>query len=178
MTLKRFGRALERVVGVDVHEGEWTLVLLLFANLFLLLLAYYVLKVIREPLILLTGGAVSRSVARGIQALVLAAAVPGYAFVANRVEPSRLVKWVLAFFTASLAGFSLIKGGGVKAGFLFFVWLGVFGTLAVAQFWSLAADVFSETAGRRLFPLVAIGGTMGSIAGAQLAARSLHRLET
>jgi AAA family ATP:ADP antiporter len=178
MPLKRFGRGLQRIVGVKVNDGEWPLVLLLFANLFLLLLSYYVLKVIREPLILLTGGAVSRSVARGVQAFVLALAVPGYAFVANRVEPSRLVKWVLAFFTVSLAGFSLIGRAGVSAGFLFFVWLGVFSTLAIAQFWSLATDVFSEMDGRRLFPFVAVGGTMGSIVGAQLAARALHRLQS
>jgi AAA family ATP:ADP antiporter len=178
MPLKRMGKALQRVVGVKVNDGEWRLVLLLFANLFLLLLAYYVLKVIREPLILLTGNAVSRSVARGVQALLLALAVPGYAFVANRIEPSRLVKWVLAFFTASLAGFAFIGRAGVSAGFLFFVWLGVFSTLAIAQFWSLATDVLSEQQGRRLFPLVAVGGTMGSIAGAQLAARALHKLQS
>lgn len=45
--------------------------LLFFANLFLLLVAYYILKVIREPLILLEGGAVERSYARGLQAGLL-----------------------------------------------------------------------------------------------------------
>jgi AAA family ATP:ADP antiporter len=176
--LRRAGATMEAVVGVKIEPGEWTLVLLMFANLFFLLLAYYVLKVIREPLILLNGGPVSRSIARGVQALVLAAAVPAYAFVANRVEPSRLVKWVLAFFTVSLTVFALLGRAGVQAGFVFFVWLGVFSSLAIAQFWSLANDVFNEADGRRLFPFVAVGGTMGSIGGAQLAARSLHRLES
>jgi AAA family ATP:ADP antiporter len=174
----RLATSMETVVGVKIEAGEWTLVLLMFANLFLLLLAYYVLKVIREPLILLNGGPVSRSIARGAQALVLAACVPGYAFVANRVEPARLVKWVLAFFAASLTVFALLGRVGVQAGFLFFVWLGVFSTLAIAQFWSLANDVFNESDGRRLFPFVAVGGTIGSIGGAQLAARSLHRLQS
>ena len=62
---RRAGLGIERVVGSDVHEGEWRLVVLFFANLFLLLTAYYILKVIREPLILLGGGAVRRSYARG-----------------------------------------------------------------------------------------------------------------
>src|SRR5687767_3453562 len=57
---QRAVRATERVIGADVQDGEWRLVLLFFANLFLLLTAYYILKVIREPLILLGGGAVSR----------------------------------------------------------------------------------------------------------------------
>ena len=53
---RRLRRSIERLVGSDVHTGEWYLVLLFFANLFLLLTAYYILKVIREPLILMAGG--------------------------------------------------------------------------------------------------------------------------
>ena len=72
--LKRLGRAIEGLVGSDVHPGEWRLVLAFVINLFLLLTAYYILKVLREPLILLGGGAVSRSYARGLQAGLLALA--------------------------------------------------------------------------------------------------------
>jgi hypothetical protein len=92
--LRRLGRGLERLVGSDVHPGEWRLVLAFFVNLFLLLTAYYILKVVREPLILLGGGAVSRSYARGLQAGLLALVIPAYRILANRVEPARLVKWV------------------------------------------------------------------------------------
>jgi ATP:ADP antiporter, AAA family len=61
---------------------------------------------------------------------------------------------------------------GVAVGFSFFVWLGIFSTLVIAQFWSLANDLFSEGEGKRLFPLVAAGGTLGGIVGAQIAARA------
>jgi ATP:ADP antiporter, AAA family len=174
---RRAGRAVERLIGSDVHPGEWQLVLLFFANLFLLLTAYYILKVIREPLILLGGGAVSRSYARGLQAVLLAVIIPGYSLLANRVEPDRLVKWIMGFFVACLGGFYLLGNLGVPVGFSFFVWLGIFSTLAIAQFWSLATDLLTEGEGKRLFPLVAVGGTVGGIFGAQIAARAAGWLD-
>ena len=175
--LRRLGRGLERLVGSDVHPGEWRLVLAFFINLFLLLTAYYILKVVREPLILLGGGAVSRSYARGLQAGVLALVIPAYSLLANRVEPARLVKWVVGFFVVTLVGFFSLGHAGLRMGFAFFVWLGIFSTLSIAQFWSLANDLLSEADGRRLFPLVAAGGTVGGIVGAQIAARTLGRVD-
>lgn len=174
---RRMGRGIEHIVGADVHPGEWRVVLLLFANLFLLLTAYYILKVIREPLILLGGGAVKRSYARGLQAVVLSLIIPTYSVLANRVEPDRLVKWVLGFFGACLVAFFFLGHAGVPLGFAFFVWLGIFSTLSIAQFWSLANDLLSEAEGKRLFPLVAAGGTLGGIVGAQVAARALSWLD-
>lgn len=171
--MERAGRAIERLIGADVRHGEWHLALLFFANLFLLLAAYYILKVIREPLILLGGGAVSRSYARGVQAGLLALLVPAYSFLANRYEPARLVKWIMGFFAACLIVFFALGSAGVAVGFAFFVWLGMFATLSIAQFWSLANDVMTRDEGRRLFPFVAAGGTTGGIAGAQIAARTI-----
>ncbi|HVZ72897.1 MAG TPA: translocase [Polyangia bacterium] len=172
--LRRIGRGLEHVVGAEVREGEWTLVFLFFINLFLLLTAYYILKVIREPLILMGGGAVSRSYARGLQAGVLVLVVPAYSLIANRLEPSKLVKWVLAFFVVTLGAFFIAGRVGAPLGFPFFVWLGIFSTLSIAQFWSLANDLLTEEEGHRLFPLVAAGGTVGGILGAQIAAHALR----
>jgi AAA family ATP:ADP antiporter len=170
---RRFARMIEKIVGSDVHDGEWSLVLLCFANLFLLLAAYYILKVIREPLILLSGGAVTRSYARGLQAGLLALLIPCYSLLANRFEPDRLVKWIMTFFVGCLGLFWVLGRLGVPLGFVFFVWLGMFSTLAIAQFWALAVDVMSESEGKRLFPMIAAGGTVGGIAGAQIAARAI-----
>src|SRR4249920_2171527 len=103
--LQRVSRTVERLVGAEVRPGEWHLVLLFFANLFLLLAAYYILKVIREPLILLGGGAVRRNYARGVQAGLLALLVPLYGALANRYEPARLVKWIMGLFAMCLMVF-------------------------------------------------------------------------
>jgi AAA family ATP:ADP antiporter len=175
-SIKKVARSAERIIGADVREGEWRLVLLFFANLFLLLTAYYILKVIREPLILLGGGALQRTYARGLQAGLLVLLVPAYSALANRIDPARLVKWIMALFVASLGGFFLAGRIGLPIGFPFFVWLGVFSTLSIAQFWSLANDQMTEAEGKRLFPLVAVGGTVGGIAGAQFVARGLGHL--
>jgi AAA family ATP:ADP antiporter len=172
----RFSTWFARVVGSDVHESEWKLVILFFANLFLLLTAYYILKVVREPLILLGGSAIQRSYARGLQAGLLVVIIPAYGLLANRVEPARLVHGITAVFVASLAAFFVARREGVGVGFAFFVWLGIFSTLSIAQFWSIANDVMTESQGKRLFPLVAVGGTAGGILGAQFAARAIAHL--
>jgi AAA family ATP:ADP antiporter len=168
---------LQHLVGAEVHDGEWRVVLVSFANLFLLLTAYYILKVVREPLILMSGGAVSRSYARGLQAGLLALLIPAYSLLANRIDPARLVKWVTAFFVLSLVTFYAFGHAGVPLGFPFFVWLGIFSTLSIAQFWSLQNDLMSEADGKRLFPLIAAGGTLGGIVGAQIAAHALRWLD-
>jgi AAA family ATP:ADP antiporter len=173
---KRVGHTIERLLGAEVRAGEGRLVFVFFVNLLLLLTAYYVLKVVREPLILMHGGAVSRSYARGVQAMLLIAIVPVYGLLANRVEPGRLVNWINAFFIVSLGVFVALGALDLSIGFAFFVWLGIFSTMAIAQFWSLANDLFTEVEGKRLFPLVAAGGTLGGIVGSQIAARGLARL--
>jgi AAA family ATP:ADP antiporter len=169
--VRKVTRSVERLVGSEVRPGEWRIVGLFFGNLFLLLTAYYILKVIREPLILLEGGAIERSYARGAQAGLLLLLIPGYGLLANRFEPSRLVKWIMGVFVVSLAVFVTLGQLGVHVGFSFFVWLGIFSTLSIAQFWSLANDMMSEADGKRLFPMVAAGGTLGGIFGSQIAAR-------
>lgn len=166
----RWLRGTETLLGTEVREGEWRLVLLFFANLFLLLTAYYMLKVIREPLVLLEGGAVQRSYARGLQAALSLLVIPAYGILSDRFEPAKLVKWIMGVFVVCVAGFIYLGQLGFHVGFAFYVWLGLFSTLSIAQFWSLASDVLTEAEGVRLFPLVAAGGTLGGICGAQLAA--------
>lgn len=169
-------RALERLAGASVETGERRAIVRFVGALFLLLTAYYILKVVREPLILATGSAVGRSYARAVQAGLLVAVIPLYSALANRIAPAVLVQYVFAFFVISLLAFVGLGHAGMPIGFAFFVWLGIFSTMSIAQFWSLANDLFTESEGERLFPLIAIGGTLGAIAGAQLAARGIGPL--
>jgi AAA family ATP:ADP antiporter len=156
----------------EVRPGEGHTVVLLFFNIFVLLAAYYVLKVVREPLVLATGGAELKVYAAATQALTLVFVVPLYAWIASRVDRMRLIVTVLVAHSACIELFFLLGTAGLPmVGFAFYVWLGVFSSMTVAQFWSLANDIFTKEEGERLFPLIAVGSTAGAPVGAWLASR-------
>lgn len=160
---------LLRIFG-DVRKGEAWLVLLLAANCFVALVAYYVLKVVREPLILNTGGATGKSYAAAIQALLLVGLVPLYGRFLARSDRRRLVQGVVIVFIVCIELFYL--GGAARVpylGFVFFVWVGIFSLAIIAQFWSLANDLHATEQGERLFPVIALGAPLGSVAGSFLA---------
>ena len=54
---------------------------------------------------------------------------------------------------------------GVRIGIAYFLWLGIFNVMVIAQFWAFAADVFSEEQGKRLFPLIGLGSSLGAWLG-------------
>jgi AAA family ATP:ADP antiporter len=168
--VKRLDRAL-RLFG-DVRAGEGTTVLLMCLNVFLLLMAYYVLKTVREPLILLAGGAELKSYAAAAQALTLVAYVPLYGWVSQKLPRQQFLAAVILFFVACIQLFYLGHQTGVPhLGFVFFVWVGIFSLTTIAQFWSYANEIYTRPEGDRLFPLIAIGSTAGAPVGAAAAAR-------
>lgn len=50
-------------------------------------------------------------------------------------------------------------------GQVFFVWLSVVNLFMTGLFWSLMSDCFGPAQSRRMFPLVAVGGTLGALFG-------------
>lgn len=162
---------LERALAVvtEVKAGEGITALLLTLNVFLLLTAYYVIKPVREGLILaMEGGAEKKSYASAAIAVTLLFAVPAYASVANRVSKHKLVVGVTLFFASHLALFWILsKIGPVEKqlGLVFFVWVGVFNMMVVAQFWAFANDLYTEEQGKRLFAIVGIGASLGGAVG-------------
>jgi len=163
-------RAL-RVFG-DVRAGEGATVLLMCLNVFLLLMAYYILKTAREPLILLAGGAELKSYAAAAQALALIAYVPLYGWGAQKLPRQQFLAVVILFFVGCIQAFYLGNAAGLpNLGFIFFVWVGIFSLTTIAQFWSYANEIYTRPEGDRLFPLIAIGSTAGAPLGAAAAAR-------
>jgi AAA family ATP:ADP antiporter len=154
----------------DVRPGEAATVLLLSLNVFLLLTAYYLLKVAREPLILLHGGAEVKSYASVGQSILLVFVASAYSWLAAHVGRTMLVTWVTLFFAANLLGFWALGTHGVQLGVPFFLWVGIFNLVTIAQFWSFAADIYTEDQGKRLFPIVGIGSSIGAVGGATIAA--------
>jgi len=149
----------------DVRRDEAASALLMTLLIFLLLAAYYLMKTGREILILTEGGAAVKSYSSAGQALLLVFVVPAYGAFASRVTPVRLVTWVTLFFTVHQALFAVAVAAGLRVGILYFLWLGIFNLMVVAQFWAFASDVYSEEQGRRLFPLIGVGGSLGAWVG-------------
>lgn len=135
----------------DVRGGEGFTALLLMSNLFLLLTAYLIIKVVREALILGEGGAVVKSYAAAGQALLLLGVVPLYSVVASRVRRIQLINGVTSFCILVFFLFYLLGRLGFALGVPFFLWVGIFNLFVIAQFWSFANDLYSEEQGKRLF---------------------------
>ncbi len=154
----------------DVRRGEGPTALTLLATLFVILCGYYVCKTVREPLILADAGAEAKAYASGLQALVLMLAVPAYSRVAAQVSRRTLVVGLTLFFVVNIEIFWLLGTVGMPyLGIAFFVWVGIFNNAIVAQFWSYANDIYRPDRGARLFPVIAIGATLGSPVGAWVA---------
>jgi len=77
----------------DVRAGEGATAVLMLANIFVLLVCYSVIKTVREPLILLGGGAEVRSYAAAGQAVVLMGFVPLYSWFASRVDSTKPIRY-------------------------------------------------------------------------------------
>src|SRR5262249_45619781 len=73
-----------------------------------------------------------------------------------------------------LVAFFFIGRAGLHEGVVFFIWVGIFNVFVVAQFWAFANDLFQEAQGKRLFPIVGVGGSLGALAGAWIAARLIE----
>lgn len=175
-----------RLLGLfsEVHAGEGRRALLMLLNVFLILVSYYIIKTVREPLILNTGvpafllergirsSAEIKTFAAGGQALALMLFIPAYGWFAARVSRMKLIIGTSLFFVANILAFALAVQAEVRyVGVVFYIWVGFFSLLVVAQFWSYGNDIYSKEAGNRLFPIIGIGAVTGSPVGAWIAKR-------
>lgn len=160
----------------DVRRGEGLSALLLALNVFLILTAYYFIKPIREALIIGERGAEVKSYASAAQALILLGAVPLYARLASRLPRRTLINRVTLFFIACLVVFFFLGTAGVPLGIPFFLWVGIFNLMVVAQFWAFANDIYTNDEGERLFPLVQFGASLGAVLGSVVVGQLIEPL--
>jgi AAA family ATP:ADP antiporter len=162
--------------AADVRPGEGLTAVLLSLNVFLILMAYYVLKPVREALILSEGSAEHRTYLSVIQVFLLAAIVPIYGRLVKRLSRRRLINLVTGFFTVCLIAFYAFGRAGAKEGIEFFLWISIFNMMVVAMFWSFANDLYTKDEGERLFPIVGFGASLGAVVGAGMAGSFIERI--
>lgn len=165
--LSRFERTLTLLTQIRAGEGRG--IVLFFLQAFLLLTSYYIIRALREGFILVDFGAAQRAYAVGVSAALLMIVVPVYSRLRRRMGSLRLTRAITWFFVGNLILFYLFWQAGFAIGFVFFVWVGLFGLMVVSQFWAFAAGTFNRRSGQRLFPVVMIGANLGALAGAEIA---------
>jgi AAA family ATP:ADP antiporter len=172
-TIPRSGVRRLLAAHTDVRKGEAVPALLMALSAFTLLAAYYVIKPVRDALVVrLDSGAEYKSYLGGGVAAGLLVAVPLYARFSDRLPKDQLVYRVTLFFAAHLVVFfaaTTVRSFESYLGLVFYLWVGVFSVMVVAQFWAFAADLYSEEQGERLFPLLGLGQALGAMVGSGVA---------
>lgn len=157
-----------------VRRGELPTALLLTLNVFILLTAYYILKPIREALILRDYTPEEKSYLYAASAVLLIFVVKLFSLIASKIPRQKLISWVTLFFISNLFLFYLLHGFGLSGkamGIIYFTWVAIFNVLTIAQFWAFANDIYTEEVGRRLFPIVAFGAVTGGYVGSEMTKR-------
>ncbi len=162
----------------EVKPGEGSTILLMFFNIFLILCAYYFIKPLREGWLAVSDIAgLSKMEVKAyssfIQSLLLLFFIGCYGRLANRYHRVTLITRATLFCISNMLIFWLLQPDFFveklpASGIIFYLWVGMFGVFVVAQFWTFSADIFNNESGKRLLPVIAIGGTSGAVAGSWL----------
>jgi len=161
----------ERLLALitKVRPGEGRAVGLFGAHVFLILFSYYLFKAAREGLLLAKLSPADASYATAITAALLMFVVPLYSQVRRWLDGPLLVIAVIVFFVGCLLAFWGLNQLGLRVGFAFFVFVGIFAVMMLAQFWALAADSFNIKSGQRLFPAIMLAAQIGALSGTEFA---------
>jgi len=158
--------------AVDVKPKEIRALWLGFGFHFIILTAYYIVKPIRDSIAasnrpetlpwMFTATLVVMLIANMIFAAIVA-----------RMERRKFIPFAYAFFILVLLLFFVLMRTGSPAqqvwtGRAFYVWVSVFNLFNTAIFWAFMTDLFTVEQGKRLYAFIAVGGTLGAIAGAYI----------
>ncbi len=155
-----------------VKEGELKPALMSGLLFFLILCGYYILRPLREEMGL-AGGVKNLPWLFMANLGIMLALAPVFGFVATRWARRIFVPAIYLFFmTNMLVFFVAMKVVPAESqlllGRVFYVWVSVYNMWAVSMFWAFMADGFGLDSGKRLFGLIAVGGSLGAVLGSSI----------
>ena len=155
-----------------VHAGEWPAVAVSFVYFFCVLAAYYMIRPVREQLSAAVGSTQLPWFYSATLVAMLALA-PVFGALVSKYPRRIVVPLINLVFIACLLGFvPLFSQPDLLSprtlGVLFFVWVSVFNLFVVSVFWIFMTDIWSVPQSRRLFPVIALSGTIGAVTGPAL----------
>lgn len=118
-----------------------------------------------------------------VTAVVTLAVNPLFGWVVSRFRRLQFIGATYGFLVLTLVGFwglmrfapSAVSQASSQ---VFYIWFNVFNLFVTMVFWALLADRFSSDQGTRVFPLIAVGGTLGAIFGPWVTSQLAESLGT
>jgi len=164
---------------IQVEAGERGELAPSFAMFFCVLASYMTIRPLRETL----GAGMAKGGLESQFAIVLAVMilmVPVFGAISTALPRRAVLPVVYGFFIANLVAFAVLMRGPPLSWLasVFFVWVSVYNLFVVSLFWSQMAGRWESEAGKRLFGIIAAGGTLGSIAGPAIAGTFAKSLGT
>src|SRR3990172_3932110 len=152
---------------LDVRPGEAARIGLMAAFLFFLLAANNVIKIVRDSLFLSRFPITELPYVYLLAALLASAVIGIYSRYTSMFSLSQVVLGSQIFMISNVIVFWVLitfyNFGSVLYGF--YIWSAIVGLVAVAQFWTLANDMFNPREGKRLFGVLTAAGSLGGMCG-------------
>jgi ATP:ADP antiporter, AAA family len=156
-------RILQRLAKIEPQERP--AVAAAFALFFCVLCGYFMLRPVRETIGTVLGE-------KEVEDLFVAtwlgsiAVIPIYGLACSYLPRAVVLAAVYALFGGSLlvlAGEMNADPGSLAAARFFYVWISIFNLFVVSVFWTLMVDRSSSEQAKRLFGVIAAGGTIGGL---------------
>jgi AAA family ATP:ADP antiporter len=167
---------------VNVRRDEVASLLASGFFFFCVLSALQVIRPAREALGMQSGLDTVRWLFVGTAVVTLLVS-PIFGHLVSRFRRTTFIGITYAFFAASLLVFWALltvapEAAGEISGRVFYVWFSVFNLFSTMVFWALMVDRFTLEQSKRLFGVIAVGGTLGAIFGPWFALTFVDSLGT
>lgn len=165
-------RLVSRLVDIR-NDDELKGLFIATAYGFFIMFAYYILRAVRDEISSADRG--NLEILWSAVFVVMMLAVPAYSWLASRFSRGVFVPLANRFFISCLLVFWLcLVFLPVEArpwiDRVFYVWTSVFALFVVTVFWGFMSDCFDNNQGKRLFSFIAVGSSIGGMAGSAVTA--------
>ena len=180
----RLHRVLRRAVDVRPEEVRATLLSAMY--FFLVLSGWFVLRPMRDAVAASSGATNLSWLFTGTLGVMLVC-IPVFSSLVVKFPVRRFIAITYHFFVVNLVAFYVLMRvaapveGSVRdiwIGRGFFVWTSVFNLFVTSVFWSFMADYFRSGQAKRLFGFIAVGGSLGSVAGSAVTVALARQIGT
>ena len=166
----------------QVKKEEWAPLIWSFLYFYFLLTSYFVVRPIRETMGVTAGGREIYDVLFSATFIVMLLLQPVYGKIVSKYSRKQFIPIIYGFFTVLMilfwATFQKFGTENITLAKVYFVFVSVFNLFVVSVFWSFMADVYNKEQGKRLFGVIAAGGSTGGISGGIITSVLVERIGT